>query len=495
MKSVKKKEGREASPSLPFQIAVILSLVVVSWGIGFFFHSILKTDIIYTHFIYIPVVIATMWWGKRGILVAISLGIMITSFHLFGIATCPVWHDLIRMLFFVMVAFCIGFLRQEVLEQRKELSLSEKKYKLLIEDSLTGVLVYREDRIVFANRRIEDILHHSKEELTSRSIWELIHSEDIERIKRMIAAESRQQNTNLSYQCRFVRKDEMVVWADVSRSETIYEGETAVLMNIYDITKRKELEEKRKELSSLAKKQEEQLIHYYRLIELGEMAAAISHELNQPLTGIQNYAKNAIYMMDHNLEGPDKVRSNLSLISNQVNRASKIIHQMRELARRSEMNITTIDINDLIMECVEFLLPQLRLSGVQVHLILDEDPPPVLGDWVRLEQVFLNLLSNARQAMDDVESKHVYIRTGADDVDDSGIFVEVRDTGKGFSKAESEKLFKPFYTTKQPGEGMGLGLSISLRIIREHGGTIETVSTPGQGSTFKVRLPEKTREE
>ena len=109
MKVIKKKEGREASRAFPFRISVVLSLVVLSWGIGLFFHSILKTDIIYTHFIYIPVVIATMWWGKRGVLVAIGLGLMITSFHLFGIATCPVWHDLIRMLFFIMVAFCIGF--------------------------------------------------------------------------------------------------------------------------------------------------------------------------------------------------------------------------------------------------------------------------------------------------------------------------------------------------------------------------------------------------
>ncbi|MBN2322808.1 MAG: PAS domain S-box protein [Spirochaetes bacterium] len=492
MKLVQTEEERKAYPVLGYQVAVVLSLIVLSGGVGFFFHSVLKTDIIYTHFIYIPIVVAGMWWGRKGIYVAFALAAMIITYHLLGIAKCPVWHDLIRMLFFIIVSLCISRLRRLAVHGQHALALSERKYQLLVEDSLTGVIVYTSDRVVFANRRIKDILGYDEDEIVHKSVWELFHHEDAKKVLALL--QEKKGGGDLHYQCRFLKKNGGVVWADVSRNETIYEGKPAVLMNIYDITRRKEIEKKKKELSVLAKRQEEQLVHSYRLIELGEMAAAISHELNQPLTGIQNYAKNAIYMLDHNIEGPEKVRRNLMLISDQVTRASKIIHQMRELARRSELHFTTVDINELVMESVEFLLPQLRLADVHVHLVLAEGLPTVIGDWVRLEQVLLNLLTNAKQAMDENKSKHIHVRTGRDEAADSIVFIEIRDTGRGFPTEESENLFKPFYTTKRPGEGTGLGLSISLRIIREHGGTIEAVSEQKKGSTFRIRLPLKPPE-
>lgn len=487
MRLLQTEEERKAYPVLGYQVVVVLSLVALSWGAGFFFHSILKTDIIFTHFIYIPIVLASMWWGRKGTLVALALAVMIISYHLFGIANCPVWHDLIRMSFFIVVSLCISRLRQLAVNREQALKLSERKYQLLVEDSLTGVLVYRSDRVLFANKRIIDILGYGADEIVHKSVWELLFHEDARKIAALL--KKAENGTDLHYQCRFLKKKGGVVWTDVSRSETIYEGAPAVLMNIYDITKRKEIENKKRELSLLAKRQEEQLVHSYRLIELGEMAAAISHELNQPLTGIRNYAKNAIYMLDHNIEGPEKVRGNLSLISDQVTRASKIIHQMRELARRSELHLTTVDINELVMEAAEFLLPQLNLDGVRLHLVLGDGIPAVIGDWVRLEQVLLNLLANARQAMEELKSRHIYVKTGCDEAADSTVFIEVRDTGRGFPVDEVETLFKPFYTTKRPGEGTGLGLSISLRIIREHGGTIEAVSEEEKGSTFTVRLP------
>ena len=130
------------------------------------------------------------------------------------------------------------------------------------------------------------------------------------------------------------------------------------------------------------------------------MAAAISHELNQPLTGIRNYARNAYYMIDQNAGGEAEVKDNLRLISEQVDRAARIISQMRELTRSSDSIFNLLELNSVIRESVEFLLPQMRLSEVTVSLPLAEDLPPIWGDRIRLAQVFLNLLSNARQAME-----------------------------------------------------------------------------------------------
>ena len=127
----------------------------------------------------------------------------------------------------------------------------------------------------------------------------------------------------------------------------------------------RETEAKLRELSELGRKQEEQLEHSTRLAELGEMAAAISHELNQPLTGIRNYARNAFYMIEKKAGTEEDVKGNLRLISDQVDRAARIINEMRELTRRSENVFTTLDVNGVLRECLEFLVPQMKLADVE----------------------------------------------------------------------------------------------------------------------------------
>jgi two-component system C4-dicarboxylate transport sensor histidine kinase DctB len=252
-------------------------------------------------------------------------------------------------------------------------------------------------------------------------------------------------------------------------------------------------ETRRQELAELARRQEEQLEHSTRLAELGEMAAAISHELNQPLTGIRNYARNAYYMLDNSVGSTEEVQGNLRLIAEQVDRAAKIINQMRELTRRAERSLLPVDVNGVLRETVEFLMPQMRLSEIEVHLSLDDHLPQTRGDHVRLAQVFLNLLANARQAMEASLQRSLSLRSGVDA--EGQIVIEVSDTGKGFGPEEAKKLFMPFYTTKQSGHGTGLGLSISKSIIKDHGGSIEAAGRPGQGATFTVRLPVRAAQE
>ncbi|HUJ76639.1 MAG TPA: ATP-binding protein, partial [bacterium] len=253
-----------------------------------------------------------------------------------------------------------------------------------------------------------------------------------------------------------------------------------------------EAEEKRRELLELSRRQEEQLEHSTRLAELGEMAAAISHELNQPLTGIRNYARNAFYMIDQKAGGEAEVKNNLRLISEQVDRAARIISQMRELTRRSDSIFNMLELNSVIRESVEFLLPQMRLSEVTVSLPLSEELPPIWGDRIRLAQVFLNLLSNARQAMEGAPVRRLTVATRQDAAAALPVVVEVSDTGKGFSDEQARRLFQPFYTTRKGGHG--LGLSISRAIVQDHKGTIEATGAPGMGATFIIRLPAAPRE-
>jgi C4-dicarboxylate-specific signal transduction histidine kinase len=274
----------------------------------------------------------------------------------------------------------------------------------------------------------------------------------------------------------------------VASSLTEFEGKQAFLMNIYNITEGKEAAEKHRELTELAREQEAQLVHSTRLAELGEMAAGISHELNQPLTGIRNFAKNALYMIENNAGAIGDIKNNLRLISDQVDRASKIINKVREFTRRSELHFTSFDVNKVLKEAVDFLSPQMRLGGVRVALELDPNLPAITGDRIRLEQVFLNLLTNAKQAMEEVVDRRLTVRSYYDAGSPCPVVVEIEDTGKGFDPRDRAKLFAPFYTTKKSGQGTGLGLSISLSIIKDHGGYIKAAGKPGRGATFSVGL-------
>jgi PAS domain S-box-containing protein len=352
-----------------------------------------------------------------------------------------------------------------------------------------GVFVYRGDRVVFANSRFGEMMGYPPQEMVGKSIWGLFHEQDRLRVQDLVQKRKEAGFSDLHYECRLVRKDGQEVWADVASSVVDYEEEPSVLVNIYNITDKKKAEEKRGELLELARKQQDQLVHSTRLAELGEMAAAVAHELNQPLTGIRNFAKNTLYMMDNRAGSPEEIKENLRLISEQVDRAAKIINQMRQLARRSEREFALVDVNHILRESVAFLMPQFGLSGVQVAFDLAMDLPQVMGDRVRLEQVFLNLLTNAKQAMEESAERNLVVKTYFDKENGCPVVAQIADTGKGLTSEESRKLFTPFFSTKKPGHGTGLGLSISLSIVKDHKGRIDAVGSSGKGATFTVRLP------
>jgi len=456
-----------------------------------------RSEVVVTHVAYIPVVLAGVWWGCRGVAVAGGLGAALLGFHAAGLAAGPLWHDLARMGFLVAAGACAAVLSEKIRAGQRAIQRSEEQHKLIVEKSLTGILIYRraDERVTFANRRFGDLLGCRPEEAVGRSIWELFATEDHARVRSLVADREARGFTDLHYEARLLRADGSMIWADVLSSATTHGGEQTVLVNVYDITARKEAEAKRFELADIARKQEDQLVHSTRLAELGEMSAAVAHDLNQPLTGIKTFAKNALYMLEQGAGGPDEVRENLRLITEQADRAARIINQMRGMTRKSERQLALVDLNAVVRESVAFLMPQLRLTGVETRLELAPDLPAIVGDRTRLEQVFLNLLTNARQAMEETEVRLLTVRTALADGAPRPVLIEVADTGKGFSAEEAAKLFTPFYSTKKHGHGTGLGLTISQRIVKDHGGAIGAEGQPGQGARFAIRLPLPTPEE
>jgi histidine kinase len=466
-------------------MAVVAAASVLAVLPGFFLQSP-EGLLFFWQLAYVPLILCGWWWGRKcirlGIAFAVVASIQTLLSGAFWIMAAPVAG-------YLLIGWATGTLRARLNRTKHNAIINEKKYRQLMEKSLAGIFIYREDTILYANSRFREIVGYLPEEALGKSFWEYVYEGDQPRVRQQLERRREDPFSDLHYECRLVARDGRTVWAEIVSSNMEYEGRPAVLVSVYNITDRKETEEKRRELSRLARKQEEQLVHSTRLAEMGEMAAGVAHELNQPLTSIKNFARNATFMLEEGEGNPEEVKENLHMISGQVDRASRIINQMRELARRTERHLGPVDVNVALRESVEFVIPQMRLSGVDVVFSLADDLPPVLGDRIRLEQVFLNLLMNARHAMEQAPVRRLDIRTRYEAEHPWPVIIEIADTGHGFAPEVAEKLFQPFFSTKQAGRGTGLGLSISLGIVKDHKGSIEAVGEEGNGAVFTVRLP------
>jgi len=351
----------------------------------------------------------------------------------------------------------------------------------LLERLSHGIIVHAGSRVLFANQGMCRLLGAEPGSLDGVQIETLVRPEDAPTLKALA------KDAELPHELSLLRRDGTGVWVQAQGARVRIAGESVEVLSVTDVSARREAEEARRQMADLVRRQEEQLEHSTRLAEVGEMAASISHELNQPLTGIRNYARNAYYMLEQKPDAEAEVKNNLRLISEQVDRAAKIINQMRELTKRSDSVFSLLELNSVIRESLDFILPQMKLSEVAVSLRLEESLPPIWGDRIRLEQVFLNLLSNARQAMTDVPVRKLVIASRRDPAGVLPVVVEVTDTGKGFSEEQGRRLFQPFYTTRKGGHG--LGLSISRAIVVDHKGSIDATGSPGVGATFTMRLP------
>lgn len=227
-----------------------------------------------------------------------------------------------------------------------------------------------------------------------------------------------------------------------------------------------------------------QLIQASKMAAMGQFGAGVAHELNQPLAGISGYTD----LLLLKLEEDSAQWRYAKKIEDQVTRMTKIINNLRTFARQSKFEYTEVDINQPIDDSLMLLGEQLRSHNIKVRRDLTPDLPKVKADANQLEQVFLNLISNAKDAMDIRGSGTLTVHSTTSDETD---FVEVyvADTGIGMDESVLSDIFNPFFTTKDVGKGTGLGLSISLGIIEDHRGRIEVHSLHNKGSVFRVALP------
>ena len=369
---------------------------------------------------------------------------------------------------------------QEVLD-------AEREFITTLLDTV-GALVCvldKEGRIVLFNRACEEISGYSFDEVKGKYVWDLfLVEEDIEPVTQVIR-NLQAGHFPSRYENYWVSRDgekRMIVWTN-----TVLLDDEGNVKNVIgtgiDITEKRKIEEKEKQRVL-------ELAHVSRLSTMGEMATQIAHELNQPLSAITTYSDACLYILKSMAGENPELISALRGIKHQAQRSGDIIRGLRNFVSKGELQKSTTDINAVVQSVINLAMSELRNHQVEVNFALDESLPLIITEKILIEQVVLNLVRNAIDAMADANSltREVHIHTFLND--DNMIEVRIADTGPGLAAEQVEHIFNTFVTTKP--QGIGMGLPISRTIIEAHGGKLFAQSQINNGATFIFTLPVKS---
>jgi C4-dicarboxylate-specific signal transduction histidine kinase len=265
-----------------------------------------------------------------------------------------------------------------------------------------------------------------------------------------------------------------------SRLERSRKAMIHIMGNLRDTTQ--EVQRREQEL----REKQAQLVQAGKLATLGELTTGIAHELNNPLNNIGLFIGNVVDHLEANQVDPERILRDLRSAMQQVRKATAIISHLRTFGRAAPVSREALSLNDIIKQAAVLIHEQLRLHQIDIQLDLDPSNPIVRGSPIQLEQVFINLLTNARDAVAGQQVKEIHIHSG---VKDDVIEVTVQDSGPGIPVGLEQRIFDPFFSTKDVGSGTGLGLSITYGIVKDHHGSIWVASRPGEGARFVVQLP------
>jgi PAS domain S-box-containing protein len=309
-----------------------------------------------------------------------------------------------------------------------------------------------------------------------------VHPEDVSLIEKMkMVHQAAEGGNDFEWQYRLVTPDHSIKYMHaVAHATRDQDGQLEYVAVVQDVTAQRLTEEARDKARS-------ELAHMARVMSLGTLTASIAHELNQPLSGIVTNASTCMRMLATDPPNVDGARETARRTIRDGNRASEVVTRLRALFSKKDALTESVDLNDASREVIALSLSELQRNRVSVHPEFADDLPPVTGDRVQLQQVILNLLRNASDAMSGVDGRlrQLTIRTQRDEGD--RVRLSVKDAGTGFEPESMNRLFEAFYTTKR--DGMGMGLSVSRSIIENHHGLLWSQPNDGPGATFSFSVP------
>ncbi|HST24326.1 MAG TPA: ATP-binding protein, partial [Blastocatellia bacterium] len=379
--------------------------------------------------------------------------------------------DLLRALSgYVAVAIDNSLLYRSEMEKAEELSRLKEFSESIIESVNVGILAVDFDgRITTWNSALEEIFGIARAQALRRSIHDTLDHDLIETIQNVMGQDGwALRETRHIYKYNASTEDGRPLTLNISLApfEAARGVVTGTLVVVENVTERAQLEE--------------QLLQREKLSSIGLLAAGVAHEVNTPLAGISSYAQ----MLLQQVPDQDPKRKLLEKIHIQTLRASGIVNNLLNFSRTGDTQFREVELNRVLDDTLQLLEPQLRNAKLDINKNFGEELPAALGNASKLQQVFMNLVLNARDAMP--AGGRLTINTR---LVDTSLVVDFRDTGCGIAPENIARIYDPFFTTKEVGQGTGLGLALSYGIIQEHGGRIFVESRPGEGTHFTIKLP------
>jgi two-component system NtrC family sensor kinase len=372
---------------------------------------------------------------------------------------------------YVAVAIENSLLYQEQGDRAAELKLLKEFNESIIESINVGLLaVDLEGRVTRLNSALEEILDLSRVQAVGKRVEELFSEDFTDTLRQVLGNDSWRlkeiRNIYKIHTATSVGRPLVLNIAIAPLQDS--QSQTGALVVLEDVSSRVRLEE--------------QLQQREKLSSIGLLAAGVAHEVNTPLTGVSSYTQMLLGM----LAETDPKHALLLKVRRQAERATNIVNNLLNFSRTGDATeFTELDISRVLDDTLQLLEPQLRGNQIEIVRGYDPESPPVIGNSGKLQQVFTNLLLNARDAIPFGGS----IRISTIPADDHSLTIEVSDSGLGIAPENVAKIYDPFYTTKGVGRGTGLGLAVSYGIVQEHSGHISVESTPGRGTIFRITLP------
>ena len=374
---------------------------------------------------------------------------------------------------YIAVAIENSLLYQEQQQRAAELELLKEFNESIVESINVGLMAVDLDgRITRLNSALEDIFSIARDEAVGKKAEELFAEDFADTLHQVLGPDGWQlRQTRQIYKLHTATRAGRTLVLNIALAPLWADSQeqTGALVVFEDVTERLRLEE--------------QLQQREKLSSIGLLAAGVAHEVNTPLTGVSSYTQMLLNMLAEN----DPKHALLEKVRRQADRATEIVNNLLNFSRTgSAAEFNQVDIHRILDDTLQLLEPQLRRGQVEIVREYGDHLPPVHGNSVKLQQVFTNLILNAR---DSIANGNGRIVLATKNGEEDALTVEVSDNGVGIAPEDVAKIYDPFFTTKGVGRGTGLGLAVTYGIVQEHSGHISVTSTPGIGTTFRITLP------